>query len=602
MSDSDTQQSQNDEINQNQASSPREPSANLTDSPQEQSLKQQVDAKLDALSQDDADAGAKAQADLFTEEDVLASDVQEVVSDLNPADKNSDGKRFDLREAGKDIAESVQAAGATLVDGFTSGISSSHDAFEADMNDFREFIHDEAQDIKEFGHEITHPKDLAEHIKDDVEDIGKKVETIGKDVAHPAETVRELKEKAAQWKVKEATNDQTKAEAELGAKPFDQKKLPVFLKILGVLLIIGAFVLAIPLTYTAVQAAELWAGNRTSQQFTASTVLAIVQMVTLMATAITDLVLGIRILRRKRRYAALTINALYVLMFVNILCSIMLHGITAVLIPDGVVIIVLIAVQSYLDPSLAGERELRRKLRDMENREEAEEGTLGLDTEGPGYIRLNFFNLFWIFVVCSILGLIIETIFHAILFGDYQDRAGMLFGPFSPIYGFGAVLMTVFLNRLHDRNVIIIFFISAIIGGAFEYFTSWFMQYAYGAVAWNYTGMWLSIGGRTCGLFMAMWGLLGVVWIKLLLPVLLRVVNLIPWNWRYGVTVIAAALMLIDGMMTLQALDCWYQRLSGEQPDSPVQVFYEDHFDNSYMANRFQSMTIHPSDATRVKS
>ena len=39
--------------------------------------------------------------------------------------------------------------------------------------------------------------------------------------------------------------------------------------------------------------------------------------------------------------------------------------------PYGVVLVVLVALSSYVDPSLAEERELRRKLRDMETREAA---------------------------------------------------------------------------------------------------------------------------------------------------------------------------------------------------------------------------------------
>ena len=131
-------------------------------------------------------------------------------------------------------------------------------------------------------------------------------------------------------------------------------------------------------------------------------------------------------------------------------------------------------------------------------------------------------------------GLIIEVIYHMAVVepGVYQDRAGLLYGPFSPIYGIGAVLMTIALNRFHKANFLVIFLVSAVIGGAFEYLVSWFFQFAFGIMAWDYTGTFLSIDGRTNGMFMAMWGVLGCVWIKLLLPRMLKVVNAIPWTTK----------------------------------------------------------------------
>lgn len=194
-----------------------------------------------------------------------------------------------------------------------------------------------------------------------------------------------------------------------------------------------------------------------------------------------------------------------------------------------------------------------------------------------------------------------ESIFHVVVVdpGHWQDRAGLLYGPFSPIYGCGALIMTLCLNRFYKANFISIFLVAAVLGGAFEYVVSWWMQYTYGAVAWDYTGEFLSIGGRTCGWAMGCWGLLGVVWIKLLLPVLLWLINKIPWNLRYAITLVCASLMAVDIVMTLQALDCWYERLAGNPIDTNLQRFYNQHYDNSFMENRFQSMSIDPSATVR---
>ena len=207
-------------------------------------------------------------------------------------------------------------------------------------------------------------------------------------------------------------------------------------------------------------------------------------------------------------------------------------------------------------------------------------------------------------MVGCVVGLIVEIIFHMVVVepGVYQDRAGLLWGPFSPIYGVGAVLMTIALNRFKDRNIIFIFVVCTIIGGGFEYFVSWFMEVAFGATAWDYSNEFLGdlFGGRTCLLFASMFGVLGTVWIKLLLPIFLRLFNLIPWRWRYGVTFVCATLMLVNCVMTLQALDNWGARKAGHVPQPGIEQFYAEHFNDEYMANRFQSMTIDPNKSVRA--
>lgn len=329
------------------------------------------------------------------------------------------------------------------------------------------------------------------------------------------------------------------------------------------------------------------------------------------ASAIILIVFGLDLIKDQRRNAARLSYVLIAFTVVELLVDVMLQGIGPFLLRPAVQLVILIALSATVDPTLRQERELQRRLQEMLDRDAAAEGMLGRDETGEGYIKLNYFNLFWVFFVCSVLGLILEEVWHMVVVdpGVYQDRAGMLFGPFSPIYGFGAVLMTMALNRFYKKNPLIIFLVSALIGGAFEVFVGWFMQTSFGVVSWSYSHIRLFgmpdpiavlTGGRTCTPFACMWGLGGLIWIKVLLPRLLKLINMIPWKRRYSATVILTAVMLIDGVMTLQSLDYWYQRVNGTIRNIPVAQFYDQHFDNEYMENRFQSMTMSPKDATRV--
>lgn len=329
------------------------------------------------------------------------------------------------------------------------------------------------------------------------------------------------------------------------------------------------------------------------------------------ASAIILIVFGLDLIKDQRRNAARLSYVLIAFTVVELLVDVMLQGIGPFLLRPAVQLVILIALSATVDPTLRQERELQRRLQEMLDRDAAAEGILGRDETGEGYIKLNYFNLFWVFFVCSVLGLILEEVWHMVVVdpGVYQDRAGMLFGPFSPIYGFGAVLMTMALNRFYKKNPLIIFLVSALIGGAFEVFVGWFMQTSFGVVSWSYSHIRLFgmpdpiavlTGGRTCTPFACMWGLGGLIWIKVLLPRLLKLINMIPWKRRYSATVILTAVMLIDGVMTLQSLDYWYQRVNGTIRNIPVAQFYDKHFDNEYMENRFQSMTMSPKDATRV--
>ena len=213
-----------------------------------------------------------------------------------------------------------------------------------------------------------------------------------------------------------------------------KERYPWFLRLFGVLSIIGGIDFLIDFgigLYQFIMRDEI---AEVTREYTATTiVIAVIALVLAVVLALMFFVLGVRLLRGLRKRAARLANIMIAVATIILVCEFMIWGLSIRLLPTGIGIIILIAVQSYSDPTLAEERELQRKLRKMETRTEAEEGTLGRDTTGKGYIKLNFFNLFWIFVIACIGGLIIETIYHMVVVepGVYQDRAFTAWEPCS---------------------------------------------------------------------------------------------------------------------------------------------------------------------------
>ena len=113
-----------------------------------------------------------------------------------------------------------------------------------------------------------------------------------------------------------------------------------------------------------------------------------------------------------------------------------------------------------------------------------------------------------------------------------MSRSSLIYGTFSVVWGFGAALLTVMLAGLADRPDRVIFLAGALLGGFYEYMCSVFTELVFGTVFWDYSDMPLNIGGRTNVLFMIFWGILSVVWIKILYPRLSALFEKIPPHLR----------------------------------------------------------------------
>lgn len=125
---------------------------------------------------------------------------------------------------------------------------------------------------------------------------------------------------------------------------------------------------------------------------------------------------------------------------------------------------------------------------------------------------------FWIFIIGSVAGCIIETIVGIFQNGLIEIRQGLVYGPFVPVYGLGLVIYYFSVTKVKSKKMI--FLISMLLGGMTEYIFSYLQESAFGTVSWDYSRLWLNIHGRTSLLHCIYWGGFGIIFVKYLLPVL----------------------------------------------------------------------------------
>ena len=68
-------------------------------------------------------------------------------------------------------------------------------------------------------------------------------------------------------------------------------------------------------------------------------------------------------------------------------------------------------------------------------------------------LGINIWEIFGYFIIYSIAGYIIETLFALCRYGVLESRQSFLYGPFCSIYGVGAVIMILFLQYFQKNSL-----------------------------------------------------------------------------------------------------------------------------------------------------
>lgn len=139
-------------------------------------------------------------------------------------------------------------------------------------------------------------------------------------------------------------------------------------------------------------------------------------------------------------------------------------------------------------------------------------------------------DLFWLFLIYSFLGFLLETSFAKATRAKKQNRKCRIFFPICPVYGFGALILTS-LPSLIQQDIFLLFCFGFITASTIEYLTGILYGHLFHVSFWDYRGMPYHVQGQICLPFSVGWGMLGVILICGLHPAITPLVLKIPRNW-----------------------------------------------------------------------
>lgn len=136
----------------------------------------------------------------------------------------------------------------------------------------------------------------------------------------------------------------------------------------------------------------------------------------------------------------------------------------------------------------------------------------------------NFLILMMIMIICAIIGFIFESALYSINEGKYILR-GNAYGPWLPMFGIGGLLIVILTHKLKKQPALV-FLVSSISCGIFEYLTGYYLLHYKGLRLWDYRNEKFNFGsidGFVCLKSVLFFGLAGLLIIYLLVPLVKKI-------------------------------------------------------------------------------
>lgn len=177
---------------------------------------------------------------------------------------------------------------------------------------------------------------------------------------------------------------------------------------------------------------------------------------------------------------------------------------------------------------------------------------------------ISIWRLLAYFIIYSVAGFVIETVFGLLTKGVIESRQSSLYLPICSIYGCGAVIMIIGLQRFNKNNYSL-FVGGFVIGSIVEYIVSLVGEFIFHIKWWDYSDMAFNINGRICIAFSFFWGILAIYLMSHFHPKVDKLINKlmkkIPIKLLKTLVIILISAIFISFIISSFALKMFFTRL-----------------------------------------
>ena len=196
-------------------------------------------------------------------------------------------------------------------------------------------------------------------------------------------------------------------------------------------------------------------------------------------------------------------------------------------------------------------------------------------------------TIFLLFILGSILWYIFEMIVAVVKMGYFESRQGLIYGPFTPVYGIGLVIYYLILDKINIKEKTKIFFITMVLGGITEYICSYVQEKVFGTISWDYSNLIFNINGRTSLLHCIYWGIAGLVYFIYIKPMTEKLKQKLYESKTQIITIIVSIFMIFDIGITCIAANRQTERRRNILPENKMDIFLDKHYPDEYMDKIF---------------